>query len=420
MPATIFAGSKIKALKDRISLNDITEIVSVDFDPKINGLSAPIGSIALNSVFGNVYKKIGTENTDWAELETNIPIFGTGADGNVTISSGTTTLTRDMFYENLTISGTGALKTNGYRVFVKDTLTLTNAPANAIHFNGNAGGSNPDRTLGGSAGAAVVSGTVAGSQGGSAGGDANATSGAQAAAIAALTTSNGGAAGSSGAGGADLNREYPGGAARAATALPGLTATYFFVTEHLLRGAQLIEGGAGAPGGGGGVNGNGSSGGGGGGAGGGVLALFAKKINRGSSTAAGAISANGGNGGSALMTAVPFPARPDNGSGGGGGGGGGGGFIYLVYQELLGSEKSGGIRANGGTGGNGADRLSYASGLIAGNGGDGGGGGRIVKIDISNGTSSEVIGGAGSAATPRQDSETGGVGGAGGTATANL
>ena len=44
------------------------------------------------------------------------PMFGTGADGNVTISSGTTTLTRDMMYNNLTISGTGILNERGYKM----------------------------------------------------------------------------------------------------------------------------------------------------------------------------------------------------------------------------------------------------------------------------------------------------------------
>lgn len=45
---------------------------------------------------------------------TNFSVFGDGRDGNVTISSGVTTLTRDMFYNDLTISGTGSLVPNGY------------------------------------------------------------------------------------------------------------------------------------------------------------------------------------------------------------------------------------------------------------------------------------------------------------------
>jgi hypothetical protein len=62
--------------------------------------------------------------------------FGSdGNDGAVTISSGTTTLTRDMFYTTLTISSGATLKTAGFRVFVQDTLTN----AGTIHWNGNAG-----------------------------------------------------------------------------------------------------------------------------------------------------------------------------------------------------------------------------------------------------------------------------------------
>lgn len=52
-------------------------------------------------------------------------IYGTGSDGNVTISSNTT-ITSDMFYNNLTINDNITLTTNGYRVFVKNLLTLGN------------------------------------------------------------------------------------------------------------------------------------------------------------------------------------------------------------------------------------------------------------------------------------------------------
>src|SRR5208283_2734214 len=54
--------------------------------------------------------------------------LGDGSDGNVTISSGTTALTRDMYYNNLTINGTGQIATNAFKVFVKGVLDLTAAP----------------------------------------------------------------------------------------------------------------------------------------------------------------------------------------------------------------------------------------------------------------------------------------------------
>jgi hypothetical protein len=53
----------------------------------------------------------------------NDSIYGTGSDGNVVISSNIT-LARDMYYNNLTVNGGFHLNTNGYKVFVKGTLTL--------------------------------------------------------------------------------------------------------------------------------------------------------------------------------------------------------------------------------------------------------------------------------------------------------
>lgn len=52
-------------------------------------------------------------------------VYGDGQDGNQTFSSGNTYhLTRDYYYENLTIQNGAVLFTNGYKIFVKDTLTL--------------------------------------------------------------------------------------------------------------------------------------------------------------------------------------------------------------------------------------------------------------------------------------------------------
>jgi hypothetical protein len=54
----------------------------------------------------------------------NDSIYGTGSDGTVIIASNTS-LSRDMYYDNLTINTGVHLNTNGYRVFVKNALTLT-------------------------------------------------------------------------------------------------------------------------------------------------------------------------------------------------------------------------------------------------------------------------------------------------------
>lgn len=53
----------------------------------------------------------------------NDSIYGMGNDGTVVIASNVS-LSRDMYYSNLTINAGVHLNTNGYRVFVKNTLTL--------------------------------------------------------------------------------------------------------------------------------------------------------------------------------------------------------------------------------------------------------------------------------------------------------
>lgn len=51
------------------------------------------------------------------------PVYGTGIDGNGTISTNTS-LTSDVFYNNLTIADGIQLTPNGYRIFVRNILTL--------------------------------------------------------------------------------------------------------------------------------------------------------------------------------------------------------------------------------------------------------------------------------------------------------
>ena len=51
------------------------------------------------------------------------PIYGSGSDGTTTISSNTT-LTSDKYYYNLTVNSNVVLNTGGYRLFVKNILTL--------------------------------------------------------------------------------------------------------------------------------------------------------------------------------------------------------------------------------------------------------------------------------------------------------
>ena len=74
-------------------------------------------------------KQIGKAVSDFENFDV-IPdsIYGSGMDGNVTITSNTT-LTRDMYYNNLQVDAGIVLNTAGYRVFVRNRLTM--APTNA-------------------------------------------------------------------------------------------------------------------------------------------------------------------------------------------------------------------------------------------------------------------------------------------------
>ena len=51
------------------------------------------------------------------------PVYGTGSNGDAIISVNTS-LTSDMFYNNLTINDNITLTPNGYRIFVRNVLTL--------------------------------------------------------------------------------------------------------------------------------------------------------------------------------------------------------------------------------------------------------------------------------------------------------
>lgn len=331
-----------------------------------------------------------------APSEVRASFFGDGSSGNVTISSGTTTLSADAYYENLTINGTGVLNTAGYRVFVQGVLDLSAAGAGAIIRNGVAGSGNTTTTgltsniLGGSANGSAggAGGTGAGTAGTAgvasqvvAGGDSTAAAGA-------------GGSGSGGAGGA-------GGAGASRLSFGGIR----FYQPTPLRGASLPTGGQSGPGGGGG-GGDGTAGGAGGagGAGAGVIWIAAATIARGSNTTAGIIQANGGAGANGAAAAA------GNRGGGGGGAGGGGGWVYLVYGALTGSAIPNAIQVNGGRGGDGGNGSGTGA---AGSGGPGGDAGRVTLGDLTANTWTNARTGSGAAGS-------GQTGGAGGTHSVTL
>lgn len=244
---------------------------------------------------GKVDNADKVDGKDASELKFTA-IFGDGSDGDVTISADTT-LSRDMYYNNLTIDSGVTLNPNGYIICVKDTLTINGT----IARNGNNGGCP-------SGGAALATNTIGGSGAGGNGG--------------ALSSS--GCSGQNGyyggAGGKGQDETYHAGGAGGSSPMCSIGNPVILLPTNV--------GGAGGGGGGGGTSRQGA----GGGSGGGVICIYAKNI-----VFNGTIEAKGGNGG------IP------NGCGHAGGGGGGG-YILLIYSSKTGSgsyDVSGGAAGGG-------------------------------------------------------------------------
>jgi hypothetical protein len=334
-------------------------------------------------------------------------IFGCGCDGDITIT-GATGLTKDWYCNNLTISGAGVIDIIGFRIFVKDTLDLSNAGALAIHNRGLSGNNASGASRGTSKAASTAYATSGVGQAGSAGtaGVTGTPAAPNSAAVTSATVCGGGDGGFAGLGGSST---YAGGSTGSSTAATNLINIKYMhmpmlamwsgnLTPSLLMGG--MGGGGGSAGGGDGTN---NSGGGGGGArGAGVIHVHAKTIVTGASTAAGCISANGavgGNGGTPTS---------GNGGGGSGAGGSGGGYIYIAYQTKTGDAVTGLITANGGDGGAGANGRGTG---LGGGGGKAGAGGKITLVNVTTPSVSVTEGSAGNAG----NAGTGITGGAGGT-----
>lgn len=266
-------------------------------------------------------------------------IYGDGSDGDVTINN-TTSLSRDMYYDNLTITASGVLNASGYRVFCKTSLTIASGgrlqniggnAAGGVAGSAGAGASLAPAAPGGSGSlfAGNIGGTVSFSMGGSGG------------------AGGAGSSGTAGASGPAIPLSVSQGSSRSPLATPpgfscsagGGTA----LTWYTIQG-----GGGGGSGGGDGIN---FSGGGGGGGGGLVVACKTLTID-----GAGAIRVDGGAG------------AAGTGGNSGGGGGGGGGVVWLFYGTKTGS---GTVTAAAGAGG---------AGVGTGVAGSSGNAGTVVEI----------------------------------------
>lgn len=256
--------------------------------------------------------------------------WGDGSDGDVTISAGTTTLARDMFYNSLVVLNGGILKPAGFRIFVK-TATQVDA-GGSINDNGNDAGVPP--AIGG---ALSAIGWLQNSSGGGGLGRNSTGVGSAGAAVTNSITTNGTAYARGGAGASAASPSAVGGAggnATAGTSLPGVRLLTVFTDFRGYLGAAFNST---TGGGGGGVDltsgGTGTSGGGGGA--GRSLWLQSNTI-----ILNGTISANGGKGADAVGT---LTAKA------GGGGGGAGGIV--VVQTTTPAASLSGVTVTGGAAG---------------------------------------------------------------------
>jgi len=269
-------------------------------------------------------------------------IFGDGSDGDVVLTA-STTLTNDMFYNDLTINGGVVLNSGGYRIFVKGTLTnngtISNNGASAVKNVAGAGAAGVTLIAGG-AGGAGSAGDADDYSGGGGGGGGIVMVFAYNIAVEGTITANGG----NGASALYTNNSLSGAANAGTGQANGVTST---------------AGGAGAgqtPG-----------------AGGTVVAVrkvalynpfllmpfydFKNAVALGAGCGGGGGQAQDGGGGDQRR---------------GGGGGGSGGYVILIYKNLI---TSGTVTASGGNGGLTVNDPGWGNG---GNGTDG----MVIKYQI--------------------------------------
>ena len=264
-----------------------------------NVILTPVGG-------GNTSGDINDSGTGTIQITSSSAVpenveYGDGSDGAVTISVNTS-LTRDMFYTNLTVNTGIVLTTAGFRIFCTGTLT-NNGTIRSIGGNGGNGG-NGGGGSGGSAGSAGAAPYTAGSLpaplAGAAGGagvqsSVGGTGGAGTNAAKAISSAGvqGGAGGSGGA-----NAGGPAGAAGTKTgtvfnAIRLPTSAYMLMDTQPSVAAFTVAASSSGGGAGGAAGGSGKYGGGGGGSGacGGIVSIFAQTIDNTNGT----ISAVGGN-----------------------------------------------------------------------------------------------------------------------------
>lgn len=371
-------------------------IISSSFASDISNITN-----VLTQISGTLLTMSGTIATDIGNLTGSYDVlaFGDGSDGDVTVTSGIQ-LTRDMYYNNLTLSAGGSIKTKGYIIYVKNLLNLDYAETHSISNDANNGG-NASGITPGIAGTNAPGIQVGPGQSGKQGSDYLTKNGTS---PTTLQPSNGGTGGRSGRGGPSLTNS---GGSEANGGIATNSNVIRRFANPLIKYNSIIcggSGGGGAPSGGDSVDSYATAGGGGGG-GGGVIALYANKISITTSTG-NVFYVNGGNGGHGASGGAVIGKNTGTGAGGGGGGGG---FIYIYCNKIIGTPHASSAAANstGGNGGNGGTPNGTGSG---GSGGVGGAGGKIMFIVASKGKCvTETLG-----ANPVDPGFASGIGGVGG------
>jgi hypothetical protein len=349
--AQINGGVSVQSL----NIPDQTTVNSLHIDSSGNtwwGANVATGYAGSNAYILNTgaatFKNVSIGGTTVQYVITNSGIFsyGDNADGTATCdgstavagmtrSGSTYTMTRDVYFNNLTVNNTVTLLPNGYRIFIGGTLTVNGT----IQRNGASGGNGIDGAggntsgLGGAGGSALGAGYLSGTVVAGQGGDGQGVGSTQSTGRNGVNVLNS----------LGLNAVTGGvGAGGIAAGTPGVATPSNVALKVGIQLAQLLDvsssgstvkyiASASASGGGGGSSNavdKGGAGGGGGGGQGGILAIYARSIIVG---VTGVISSNGGAGGNGGNTGSV------NAGVGGGGAGGNGGVLILTYNTYTNS-----------------------------------------------------------------------------------
>lgn len=340
-------------------------------------------SAAGNATFKSV--SIGGNAVQYVITNSGIFSYGDGSDGagvadgstalaGATLAGSTYTLTRDVYYTDLTTSTGVTILPSGWRIFGTGTLTMNGTAT--ISRNGNngsaagnigGGGGNVARTPGGAAlSDGYLKGVPAGGDGGGSSG------GVQSAALPGVGVTN--SIGVSGVGGGNQpGLKTDGGVATQSNVK--LIANWHLATllDIASSGSTVKFTGSASSSGGesGSVSGSSAGSGGGGGSGGVLVVVYNQMANSGNNTTTGLL-ANGGLGGAAGN------ASGFSGGGGGGGGASPGGTVAIYFRNIVIGANSI-ISVNGGVGGKGGDSVSTASATAGSNGNPG----KIYSFQLS-------------------------------------